>query len=57
MASIRIVARTGAATQYTIIGSAIVPTLMAQTSFQPAFKPLAYGAEVMEAEAAAGEEP
>ena len=46
--------------QYTIlvtavIGSAVVPTLIAQRWFQPKFKPLT--AEVEEAEAVAGEEP
>jgi len=46
-------------TQYTmlvtaVIGSAIVPTLIAQTWFQPVFKPIE---EVIEAEAVAGEEP
>jgi hypothetical protein len=49
-------------TQYTIlvtavIGSAVVPTLIAQTWFQPAFKPLADEPEALEAQAAAGEEP
>jgi len=37
-----------------VIGSAIVPTLIAQTWFQPVFKPIE---EVIEAEAVAGEEP
>jgi Kef-type K+ transport system membrane component KefB len=46
--------------QYTIlvtavIGSAVVPTLIAQTWFQPQFK--AISADVEEAEAVAGEEP
>jgi Kef-type K+ transport system membrane component KefB len=46
--------------QYTIlvtavIGSAVVPTLIAQRWFQPQFKPLT--AEVEEAETFAGEEP
>ena len=46
-------------TQYTVlvtavIGSAVVPTLIAQTWFQPKFEPLE---EVIEAEAVAGEEP
>ncbi|HVN44773.1 MAG TPA: cation:proton antiporter [Steroidobacteraceae bacterium] len=46
--------------QYTIlvtavIGSAVVPTLIAQRWFQPEFKAL--GPEVVEAEAVAGEEP
>jgi Kef-type K+ transport system membrane component KefB len=46
-------------TQYTIlvtavVGSAVVPTLIAQTWFQPAFKAFD---EVLEAEAVAGEEP
>jgi Kef-type K+ transport system membrane component KefB len=46
--------------QYTIlvtavIGSAVVPTLIAQKWFQPQFKPIA--PEVLEAEAVAGEEP
>ncbi len=46
--------------QYTIlvtavIGSAVVPTLIAQRWFQPEFKPV--GSEVEEAEAVAGEEP
>jgi len=46
--------------QYTVlvaavIGSAVVPTLIAQRWFQPEFK--AVGAEVEEAEAVAGEEP
>jgi len=40
-----------------VIGSAIVPTLIAQTWFQPAFKPLTGEAEVLEAEEAAWEEP
>jgi Kef-type K+ transport system membrane component KefB len=49
-------------TQYTIlvtavIGSAVVPTLIAQTWFQPAFKPLTDEPEALEAQAAAGEEP
>lgn len=46
--------------QYTIlvtavIGSAVVPTLIAQKWFQPQFKPIS--ADVAEAEAVAGEEP
>ena len=46
--------------QYTIlvtavIGSAVVPTLIAQKWFQPKFKPIS--ADVEEAEAVAGEEP
>ena len=46
--------------QYTVlvtavIGSAVVPTLIAQQWFQPQFKPLE--PEVIEAEAVAGEEP
>jgi hypothetical protein len=46
--------------QYTVlvtavIGSAVVPTLIAQRWFQPEFK--AVGSEVEEAEAVAGEEP
>ena len=49
-------------TQYTIlvtavIGSAVVPTLIAQTWFQLVFKPLTYEPEVVEAIAAAREEP
>lgn len=49
-------------TQYTIlvtavIGSAVVPTLIAQTWFQPDFKAIAHEPEVMEIEAVAGEEP
>lgn len=49
-------------TQYTIlvtavIGSAVVPTLIAQTWFQPDFKAFAKEPEVMEIEAVAGEEP
>jgi Kef-type K+ transport system membrane component KefB len=49
-------------TQYTIlvtavIGSAIVPTLIAQTWFQPDFKAIAETPAVIEAEAAAAEEP
>jgi Kef-type K+ transport system membrane component KefB len=48
--------------QYTIlvtavIGSAVVPTLIAQTWFQPNFKAIAEEPEVLEAEAVAGEEP
>jgi Kef-type K+ transport system membrane component KefB len=48
-------------TQYTIlvtavIGSAVVPTLIAQTWFQPEFKPIEGEPEVLEAEAAASEE-
>ncbi|MGQ0742602.1 MAG: cation:proton antiporter [Alphaproteobacteria bacterium] len=49
-------------TQYTIlvtavIGSAVVPTLIAQTWFQPKFKPIEAPDVVAEAEAVAGEEP
>lgn len=49
-------------TQYTIlvtavIGSAVVPTLIAQTWFQPDFKAIASMPEVVEAEEVAGEEP
>lgn len=49
-------------TQYTIlvtavIGSAVVPTLIAQTWFQPDFKAIAEEPDVIEAEAVAGEEP
>ena len=49
-------------TQYTIlvtavIGSAVVPTLIAQTWFQPDFKAFAGEPEVVEAEEVAGEEP
>jgi Kef-type K+ transport system membrane component KefB len=49
-------------TQYTIlvtavIGSAVVPTLIAQTWFQPEFKPISTELEVREAEEVAGEEP
>ena len=48
--------------QYTIlvtavIGSAVVPTLIAQTWFQPDFRAIARDPEVLEAEEAAGEEP
>ena len=48
--------------QYTIlvtavIGSAVVPTLIAQTWFQPDFKAIAKEPEVIEAEAVALEEP
>jgi Kef-type K+ transport system membrane component KefB len=48
--------------QYTIlvtavIGSAVVPTLIAQTWFQPDFKAIAGEPEVVEAEAVAREEP
>jgi Kef-type K+ transport system membrane component KefB len=48
--------------QYTIlvtavIGSAVVPTLIAQTWFQPDFKAIADQPEVIEAEIAAAEEP
>jgi hypothetical protein len=39
------------------IGSAVVPTLIAQTWFQPEFKPLADEARGLEAAAAAREEP
>jgi hypothetical protein len=49
-------------TQYTIlvtavIGSAVVPTLIAQAWFQPEFKPMEDEATVLEAEAVAREEP
>ena len=49
-------------TQYTVlvtavIGSAVVPTLIAQTWFQPEFKELADIEAVKEVEAVAGEEP
>ena len=49
-------------TQYTIlvtgvIGSAVVPTLIAQTWFQPDFKAIATEPLVLEAEEVAGEEP
>ncbi len=49
-------------TQYTIlvtavIGSAVVPTLIAQRWFQPVFKAIAGAPEVTEAEAIAAEEP
>src|SRR5579863_8539008 len=49
-------------TQYTIlvtavIGSAIIPTLIAQTWFQPDFKAIADTPAVIEAEATASEEP
>jgi Kef-type K+ transport system membrane component KefB len=49
-------------TQYTIlvtavIGSAVVPTLIAQWWFQPAFKPMEDEATVLEAEEVAREEP
>ncbi len=49
-------------TQYTIlvtavIGSAVVPTLIAQTWFQPEFKPISAEGEVRKAEEVAGEEP
>jgi Kef-type K+ transport system membrane component KefB len=48
--------------QYTIlvtavIASAVVPTLIAQTWFQPDFKAIAAEPETIEAEAVAGEEP
>ena len=48
--------------QYTIlvtavIGSAVVPTLIAQTWFQPDFKAIAGKPDVLEAEAVAAEEP
>ena len=48
--------------QYTIlvtavIGSAVVPTLIAQQWFQPDFKEIAEEPDVIEAEAVAGEEP
>ena len=48
--------------QYTIlgtavIGSAVVPTLIAQTWFQPVFKPLADGPQAREAAAVAREQP
>jgi hypothetical protein len=38
-----------------VIGSAVVPTLIAQKWFQPQFKPIS--ADVAEAEAVAGGEP
>ncbi len=49
-------------TQYTIlvtavIGSAVVPTLIAQAWFQPDFKAIADAPDVVEAEASASEEP
>jgi Kef-type K+ transport system membrane component KefB len=49
-------------TQYTIlvtavIGSAVVPTMIAQTWFQPAFKAMPGDPDVIEAEDAAAEEP
>jgi Kef-type K+ transport system membrane component KefB len=49
-------------TQYTIlvtavIGSAVVPTIIAQAWFQPDFKPIEDQATVLEAEAVAREEP
>jgi hypothetical protein len=49
-------------TQYTIlvtavIGSAVVPTLIAQTWFQPDFRAIAHEPEVLAAEETAGEEP
>jgi Kef-type K+ transport system membrane component KefB len=49
-------------TQYTIlvtavIGSAVVPTLIAQTWFQPEFKPIEGEPETLEAEGAARDEP
>jgi hypothetical protein len=49
-------------TQYTIlvtavIGSAVVPTLIAQTWFQPEFKPIEGEREVLEAKGAARDEP
>jgi Kef-type K+ transport system membrane component KefB len=49
-------------TQYTIlvtavIGSAVVPTLIAQTWFQPDFKAITAEPELIEAGAVAGEEP
>jgi Kef-type K+ transport system membrane component KefB len=49
-------------TQYTIlvtavIGSAVVPTLIAQRWFQPEFKAIAADPELIMAEAVAGEEP
>lgn len=41
-----------------MIGGAVVPTLIAQTWFQPEFKPLAHEPEALEVKAAAaGEEP
>jgi hypothetical protein len=41
-----------------VIGGAVVPTLIAQTWFQPEFKPLAHEPEALEVKAAAaGEEP
>ena len=49
-------------TQYTIlvtavIGSAVVPTLIAQTWFQPEFKPIADESEALAAAEAASGEP
>ncbi|HVV28196.1 MAG TPA: cation:proton antiporter [Rhizomicrobium sp.] len=49
-------------TQYTVlvtavIGSAVVPTLIAQTWFQPRFRHFGDAPETVEAEAVAGEEP
>jgi hypothetical protein len=38
-----------------VIGSAVVPTLIAQRWFQPKFKPIS--SDVEEAQAVAGEEP
>jgi Kef-type K+ transport system membrane component KefB len=48
--------------QYTIlvtavIGSAVVPTLIAQAWFQPEFKPMAHDREMVQAEEIAGQEP
>jgi hypothetical protein len=40
-----------------VIGSAIVPTLIAQTWFQPDFKAIAEEPETIEAEQIAREEP
>jgi hypothetical protein len=40
-----------------VIGSAVVPTLIAQAWFHPDFKAIADEPEVMEAEESASEEP
>jgi hypothetical protein len=40
-----------------VIGSALVPTLIAQTWFQPEFKPIEGDLDVRAGEAAASEEP
>ncbi len=57
-----VLARYADQTQYTIlvtavIGSAVVPTMIAQAWFQPEFKAIADEPEVVEAEDAAREEP